>query len=276
MHMENSIRAEEGWFVSHLFFRIDRRRWRRASAAERTSAAMRLKDLIEEHRQFENCQIYCYSIWALKADFGFLIIDPDLQRLNELECEISALFPAGSLLPVYSFTSMSEVSEYLSQEQDYKRTLTEKEKLAPDSPEYRRKMEEFRKRMRVYIDERLYPRIPPHRVFCFYPMSKRRRNDANWYLLDFEERKRFMAGHAITGRKYGRFVKQLVTGSTGLDDWEWGVTLFADDPFYLKKIVYEMRYDEASARYAEFGAFFVGIQMEATQLLERLRLASGD
>ncbi|HUG43881.1 MAG TPA: hydrogen peroxide-dependent heme synthase [Acidobacteriota bacterium] len=274
--MENSIRAEEGWFVSHLFFRIDRRRWRRASAAERTSAAMRLKDLIEEHRQFENCQIYCYSIWALKADFGFLIIDPDLQRLNELECEISALFPAGSLLPVYSFTSMSEVSEYLSQEQDYKRTLTEKEKLAPDSPEYRRKMEEFRKRMRVYIDERLYPRIPPHRVFCFYPMSKRRRNDANWYLLDFEERKRFMAGHAITGRKYGRFVKQLVTGSTGLDDWEWGVTLFADDPFYLKKIVYEMRYDEASARYAEFGAFFVGIQMEATQLLERLRLASGD
>lgn len=274
--MGNSIRAEEGWFVSHLFFRIDRRRWNQASAKERASAAMRLKELIEKHRQFEHCQIHCYSIWALKADFGILIVDPDLQRLNQLECEIGALFPAGSLLPVYSFTSMSEVSEYLSQENDYERTLTEKEKLAPDSPEFLRKMEEFRKRMRVYIDERLYPRIPPHRVFSFYPMSKRRMDQSNWFLLDFEERKRFMAGHAITGRKYGRHVKQLITGSTGLDDWEWGVTLFADDPFYLKKIVYEMRYDEASARYAEFGAFFVGIQLEVAQLLERLRLDAGD
>jgi chlorite dismutase len=103
-------------------------------------------------------------------------------------------------------------------------------------------------------------------------MNKSRLGDDNWYLLDFDSRKRYMAGHAITGRKYQKDVKQLVTGAIGLDDWEWGVTLFAEDPYYFKKIVYEMRYDEASARYGEFGPFYIGIRLEPQELIERLKL----
>ena len=103
-------------------------------------------------------------------------------------------------------------------------------------------------------------------------MSKKRETPENWYLLDFEERKRYMAGHAITGRKFHGRVSQLVTGSIGLDDWEWGVSLFADDPFYFKKILYEMRYDEASARFGEFGPFYVGIRLEPGDLLKQLKI----
>jgi chlorite dismutase len=200
------------------------------------------------------------------------LINPDLQHLNDIEFEISTILSPGVLEVVDSFISLSEISEYMSQTEDYDRTLRDKEGLAPDSAEYRQKMEAFRTRMKVYINDRLYPEIPKHRLLCFYPMTKSRGDKENWYLLDFAQRKQYMAGHAITGRKFQQNVKQLVTGSIGLDNWEWGVTLFADDPYYFKKILYEMRYDEASARFGEFGDFYIGIRLEGEQLMERLRL----
>jgi hydrogen peroxide-dependent heme synthase len=126
--------------------------------------------------------------------------------------------------------------------------------------------------MRFYINERLYPVLPDHRAICFYPMNKRRQGEDNWYSLDFESRKALMSGHLVTGRKYTGKVKQLVTGSIGLDAWEWVVTLFGDDPYHFKKIVYEMRYDEVSARYADFGDFLIGVQLGPQALFERLRL----
>ena len=105
-------------------------------------------------------------------------------------------------------------------------------------------------------------------------MSKRRTGDDNWYALDFDARKELMAGHARVGRTYAGRVVQLITGSTGLDDWEWGVTLFADDPGALKDIVYEMRFDEVSARYAEFGTFITGLVLEPAEALRRVGLDS--
>lgn len=265
------IHAHEGWFVSHLFYRINRTAWESLPSSVQTRQCDTFRSLVQDFQRAESSQIHCYSIWGLKADFGLILISPELQNLNEMEYEISVSLSPGVLEPSDSFISLSETSEYMTQTQDYDRTLREKEGLSPDSPEYQEKMEAFRQRMQLYANERLYPRIPEHGVMCFYPMNKQRGDKENWYLLDFDARKKYMAGHAITGRKFQPQVKQLVTGSIGLDDWEWGVTLFADDPYYFKKLLYEMRYDEASARFAEFGRFYIGIHLEPEELWKRLR-----
>jgi chlorite dismutase len=266
------IYASEGWFVSHLFYSLDRKELSCVPGSKVRQFCQGFPELVEVFCKRENCQLFCYAIWGSKADIGLLLVSPEFTSLVKMETDILTLFPPGVLKTVYSFSSMSEISEYMSQEEDYDRTLRSKKQLTPDSPEYQKKMEAFRNRMKIYIDERLFPRIPDHRVICFYPMSKKRDTPENWYLLDFEERKRYMAGHAITGRKFQGKVSQLVTGSIGLDDWEWGVSLFADDPYYFKKILYEMRYDEASARFGEFGPFYVGIKLAPEDLLGQLKL----
>lgn len=270
--MSQAIRSEQGWFVLHIYYRVDRAVWEAASAQVRRSCTEKFAEDLRFFRSRENCQAHCYAIWGHKADCGLMLVDPDLDDLNRVENQILSDLPAGLLTSTYSFTSMSEISEYMSQEKDYDATLREHEGLSPDSDEYKRKMEEFRARMKHYTDDRLYPQLPPHRVMCFYPMNKKRGGQHNWYLLPFDRRKLLMGGHMITGRKFAGKVKQLVTGSAGLDAWEWGVTLFADDPFNLKRIVYEMRYDEVSAIYAEFGDFLVGIEMSPEQLFDRLGL----
>jgi chlorite dismutase len=133
-------------------------------------------------------------------------------------------------------------------------------------------MRQFHERMEKYLKDRLYPNMPDWPVFCFYPMSKRRSENQNWYALPFEDRRKLMLGHARVGRQYSGRVRQLITGSTGLDDWEWGVSLFAHDIFDVKSIVYDMRFDEVSARYADFGEFYVGLQMPVDELFRRLQL----
>lgn len=266
------IRAEEGWFVLHLFCRVDRRRWRELDPKERIQSRECFERVVEDFRKTANCHLHTYSIWGHKADLALMIIDPELNHLDQTQKEVVAVFPENTLQPVHSYTSMTETSEYLTHEDDYDRVLREKEGLTPESPEYHKKMEGFRERMKIYVNERLHPRIPEHKVMCFYPMNKGRGETKNWYALDFETRKRLMGGHAIMGRKYAGKVQQFVTGSAGLDAWEWGVTLFADDPFYLKKIVYEMRFDEVSAVYGQFGDFYVGIRLEPQELFDRLKL----
>ncbi len=266
------ITAHEGWFVLHLYYRIERENWDSVETEDRRRTLDEFRQLMDDFRAGKNCQAYCYSVWGHKADFGVMLVDPDLDHLNQAENDLLSCFPPGTLDVVRSFTSMSEISEYISQERDYDHTLREKEGLEPGSPAYEEKMNAFRERIQVYIDERLKPELPEHRLMCFYPMNKARRDGANWYMLDFDKRKQLMGGHMMTGRKFAGKVKQLVTGSIGLDDWEWGVTLFADDPYYFKKILYEMRYDEVSAAYGEFGEFLVGINLEPEELFQRLRL----
>lgn len=266
------IQAEEGWFVLHEYYRVDRRLWGQQTAEERDRSCEALTRLIDTFRRMTHCQAYTYAVWGHKADFGVMLVDTDLDHLNQVENDLLSAVPAGVLEPVYSFTSMTEVSEYITPDADYKKTLTKKEGLVPDSPEFQQKLKSFRERIQVYVEQRLHPRLPQHRVMCFYPMNKARRDQNNWYLLGFDERKQMMGGHLVTGRKFAGKVKQLVTGSFGLDAWEWGVTLFADDPYYLKKILYDMRFDRVSAVYGEFGDFLVGINLEPKSLLERLRL----
>jgi Uncharacterized conserved protein len=160
----------------------------------------------------------------------------------------------------------------MSTEDDERARLTaERPDLAPEALEER--LEAWRTRMAKYREAKLHPRLPRKQLICFYPMAKRRVEGANWYALPFEERRRLMGGHARVGMTYAGRVLQLVTSSFAFDDWEWGVTLLADDPVALKDILYEMRFDEVSARYAEFGPFSMGLLDEPAEVLRRINLA---
>ncbi|GIU86300.1 MAG: hypothetical protein KatS3mg009_0815 [Acidimicrobiia bacterium] len=175
--------------------------------------------------------------------------------------------------PSLSFVSLTELSEYTSTEDDERRRLEQEEGVTGHEADER--LAAWRERMAHYREHRLHPRLPAKRLLCFYPMSKRREPGANWYELSFEERKRLMGGHARVGRGYAGRVLQLVTGSTGIDDWEWGVTLLADDPVALKDIVQEMRFDPVSARYAEFGPFVTGLVVPPAEACARVGLRVG-
>lgn len=172
-------------------------------------------------------QLVSAAILGHKADVCLMALGPDLWRLRQFQTDVEG----AGLEVVDSYLSLTEISEY-----------------AKGLPEERRQI-------------RLYPQLPPEGkpAFCFYPMSKRRGEADNWYTLAYEDREKLMFGHGTTGRTFAGRVLQVVTGSTGLDDFEWGVTLFGVHPDDLKECVYKMRYDEASSRYAEFGAFYTGM-----------------
>jgi chlorite dismutase len=209
--------------------------------------------------------VIAVSVLGGRADVGLMAIGPDLDALDAL---VKAVL-SGPFEPVYSFVSLTELSEYTSTEDD------ERARLAAEAEgDVEGRLAEWRTRMEAYREARLHPRLPPRAMIAFYPMSKRRDADANWYELSFDERKRLMGGHARVGRRYAGRILQLITGATGLDDWEWGVTLLADDPAAIKEIVYEMRFDEVSSRYAGFGPFFVGLVMEPRAVFARAGLVS--
>jgi peroxiredoxin len=194
----------------------------------------------EETARQASHQVVTASMLGHKCDVAFMVLGPDLVELRAFQ---SAVVAAG-LEVVWSYVSLTEVSEY-----------------APGLPEEMRQA-------------RLFPQLPPEgkRAFCFYPMSKRRDAAFNWYALEYEERRALMAGHGKLGRTFHGRVLQVITGSTGLDDWEWGVTLFAVHPDDLKECVYQMRFDEASARYAEFGPFYTGMVGPLDEVLEQVAL----
>jgi chlorite dismutase len=181
-------------------------------------------------------QVVSVSLIGHKADVGFMAVGDDLWRLRRLQTALGA----SGLELSSSYVSLTELSEY-----------------APGLPEETKQA-------------RLYPVLPPEGkpAFCFYPMSKRRTTGYNWYALSYEERVALMRAHGAVGRTFHGRIVQLITGSTGLDDWEWGVTLFGVHPDDLKACVYEMRFDEASARYAEFGPFFTGMVGEVEAVLD--------
>jgi chlorite dismutase len=185
--------------------------------------------------QSDDQQVVTFSVFGHKADLGFMALGPDWVRLRTLQ----AALQAAGLEVAHSYVSLTEISEY-----------------AQGIPEEMR-------------NARLYPQLPPagKRAFCFYPMSKRRAEGHNWFALPYEERKELMFGHGKTGRTFAGRVLQVITGSTGLDDFEWGVSLFAVKPDDLKDVVYTMRFDEASAHYAEFGPFYTGIVGEVEEIL---------
>jgi hydrogen peroxide-dependent heme synthase len=191
----------------------------------------------------DGAQVVVVSMLGHKADLAIMALADDWWVLRHLQ---SALQAAG-LAVVDSYVSLTELSEY-----------------AAGVPEEMR-------------NARLYPNLPPDGkpAWCFYPMSKRRNHDQNWFTLEYDSRKELMYEHGASGRKFAGRILQVVTGSTGLDDFEWGVTLFGQHPDDLKEVVYTMRYDQASAVYAEFGRFYTGIVTDVPTALDQLTGVAG-
>lgn len=233
--MSEAAKTLDGWYCLHDFRAIDWSSWKTLSSDERQAAIHEFYGLIEKWNKTEEEKKGSHAIYTIvgqKADIMFMILRPTMEELNEIETEFNKTKLAEYTIPTYSYVSVVELSNYLPQDVDpYKDPAT----LA-----------------------RLYPILPKSKHVCFYPMDKRRQGNDNWYMLPMEERKKLMYTHGLTGRKYAGKVKQIITGSVGFDDYEWGVTLFSDDVLQFKKLVYEMRFDEVSARYGEFGSFFVG------------------
>ncbi len=263
----------EGWHVLHLFYAVDHAQWSMQDDEERRSAKTRLTTLVQEIRATKDTHLLTFAVVTPKADIGFMLLTPDLQDANRFEKQLSLSLGPGILDAAYSYLSQTERSEYTTTAEQYaEQTLKEEKGLEPGTAEFDQALEEFEERMEHYLQHRLYPVLPDWPAICFYPMSKRRQGGDNWYSLPFDERKRLMGGHARTGRAYSGRILQLITGSTGLDDWEWGVTLLAKDTIDIKSIVYEMRFDEVSARFGEFGEFYIGLQLPLAELFRRVCL----
>ncbi len=260
----------EGRHVLHLFYKIEYSLWQLFTRDEQLKAKTNLSTLVQEIRAAPSTQLILLSIVSPKADLGFMLLTPDLQMANQFEKRLTQALGPDVCTSVFSYLSMTERSEYTTNEADFAATL--REETGPGTVEYETALADYRKRNAKYLQDRLYPNLPAWPVVCFYPMSKRRNAGQNWYALPFEERKRLMGGHARVGRKWHGKILQLITGSTGLDDGEWGVTLFAHDTYDIKGIVYEMRFDPVSAEYADFGEFYIGLQLPLDELFRRLQL----
>ncbi|MBT2683275.1 hydrogen peroxide-dependent heme synthase [Bacillus sp. ISL-37] len=243
--MTEAAQTLDGWYALHDFRTVDWTTWKMLPAEERQEITQEFLGLVEKWNktQAEKQGSHAlYTIVGQKADFMMMILRPTMEELNEIETEFNKSKLAEYTIPAHSYVSVVELSNYLPAGED-----------PYQNPQ---------------ILARLYPELPKAKHVCFYPMDKRRQGEDNWYMLPMDDRRNMMRSHGMIGRQYAGKVKQIITGSVGFDDYEWGVTLFADDVLQFKKLVYEMRFDEVSARYGEFGSFFVG------NLLEEDRVAS--
>lgn len=266
------LRPTQGWGVIHLYYRIDRTAWAQLDAEARCSSAGEFAAWLERCASEPELQLVPMA-GVTKFDFGVIAIHPDIWRLQQITQEIAATRLGACLEPTYSFLSLTEASEYITNELDWTKMLVEEEKLDPAQPEFGERIAALRKRTQKYAEMRIHPQLPDdYPLLCFYPMAKSRRDKDNWYRLSFEERKKLMLAHGESGRRFASRITQLITTSTGLDDWEWGVTLFSKDLRAFRDIVYELRYDEASAIYGLFGPFLIGIRFGPDQLANALKL----
>ena len=267
------IRSKEGWHVIHLFYHVDHAQWALYGDDEKRQAKTRLTELVQEIRATPDTHLLIFSVATSKADLGFMLLTPDLQVANTCEKQLGISLGPEILSPAYSYLSQTENSEYTTPRAEHiAAALLGEQGLTEGSPEFAAALKEFDERMAREAKRRLYPVLPDWPVICFYPMSKHRSGPDNWYLLSFDQRRKLMAGHARVGRSYSGRILQLITGSSGLDEYEWGVTLLARDTGDLKALVQEMRFDEVSARYAEFGDFFIGMQLPLDVLFRRICL----
>jgi chlorite dismutase len=255
----------EGASVLHQIVRLRWAEWRRTSAGERQRALDEAAPLLA---RLEGEQSALYSVLGHKGDLLLLHFRNSFDELKQIELQLAGLALYDFLEPTRSYLSVVELGLYESSVKLYQ-SLRERG-VEPQSAAWNAEVEQVLARQREAMRPRLYPPIPASRYVCFYPMDRRRGEEKNWYTLPIEERQRQMDEHGAIGRRYAGQVRQIITGSIGFDDWEWGVDLFADDPLVFKKLIYEMRFDQVSAVYALFGTFLVGVRCPAAALGELL------
>jgi len=264
MHDPRVPETLEGWSLLHQMFRIRWEAWRSLPDAERRQRASATVDGLAGMPRGEDGATALTTLLGHKGDLMLIHFRRDFDALQAAQLAVARLPVAPFLEATSSYVSIVELGMYEMTAQIHGR-LKEKG-LAAGAPEFEKAFDAEMDEQRKRVIGRLFQEVPARRHVCFYPMNKRRGEHKNWYAVPVEERGRMMRDHGVIGRHYAGAVTQIISGSIGYDDWEWGVDLFADDPIVFKKLIYEMRFDEASTWYAEFGAFYVGLQFRADQL----------
>jgi chlorite dismutase len=254
----------EGASVLHQMFRIRWAAWKALEPDQRAAAASEAARALEVMEQDEEGPSAAYSLLGHKGDLLLLHFRKSFEELNRVELRLARLRLMDYLEPTTSYLSVVELGLYESSIKLF-RALVERGVTA-HTPEWNAEVEALIATQTKAMHPRLYPKIPPQRYLCFYPMDRKRGEEKNFYTVPMAERGRMMRDHGLVGRRYSDEVQQIISGSIGFDDWEWGVDLFANDPLPFKKLIYEMRFDEVSAIYALFGTFYVGIRVPAAQL----------
>ncbi len=270
---EISLTPDKGWHCSHFFYRFDRVLLAESSEADLSEGAAEITAILDPESQTAPQRLQTSIVSGHKADFSLMVMDGDPLKVDSVHQSLLASRLGSVLVPTYSFVSMTEVSEYVPSLEEFGKLLIE-EGEQEGSPAYDAKIKAYKEHDVKMHKQRLMPELPPWPATCFYPMNKSRIPNANWYTLPKSERSAMMSDHGRTGMSFAGKVTQVVTVSVGLDDWEWGVTLWARNPEFLKNIVYRMRYDEVSAKYAEFGPFYTSYVTSAEEMLAHCRVAS--
>ena len=257
----------EGSSLLHQFFRFDWKAWRATAQADRdriTAEVVARVSALERKEAGAPAQSALFSQLGHKGDLILIHFRDSFQALNQVELDLAQTAFYDYLDLKHSYVSVVELGLYESSRKTWEGASAKG--LEPNTAEFRAEVEASLERASAAMAPRLYPAIPDAKYLCFYPMDRLRAEGKNWYMVPFAERQRMMHEHGLIGRRYGDVVKQIISGSIGMDDWEWGVDLFAEDPVIFKKLIYEMRFDEVSAVYALFGQFFLGVRLPVENL----------
>jgi chlorite dismutase len=252
----------EGSALLHQFFRFDWKSWRTTSASDRKRI---IADFVATLKFLERTapdapvRTAMFSQLGHKGDLIFIHFRESLESLNRVELDLAQTALYDFLTPTHSYVSVVELGLYESSRKTYEAAAAKG--FAEHSPEWDAEIASSLKRSSEAMAPRLFPAVPDAKYMCFYPMDRKRGEQVNWYTVPFTDRQRMMHDHGLIGRRYGDVVKQIISGSIGMDDWEWGVDLFAENPVVFKKLIYEMRFDEVSAVYALFGQFYIGVRL---------------
>ena len=254
----------EGWYVQHDLFTFQWSLWRTLAPAKRNRLIEEAAAWLKAQAQTERGDSAAFNVVGHKGDLLLTHFRPSLETLNHVKVSLRQTEFFAYLEPVYGYLSVIELGLY--EVIGAVRRKLASQGLEEGTDTYSTAYQEELQQQKEALQDRLFPEIPPGRYQCFYPMNKRRGEIHNWYTLSMDERRSLMRGHGMTGRRYAGRVQQIISGSVGFDDWEWGVSLFSDDPLVFKKLIYDMRFDAASSLYGEFGEFFVGIRFEPEEL----------
>ena len=254
----------DGAALLHQMFRLDRVAWRALDSDTRFEIVDEAYPVLRDMEIEETGGSALFSMLGHKGDLLMVHFRPDLEQVHRAELDVANLRLAEFLEPMTSYVSVVELGLYDSSYKLYQE-LEERE-LSPDSDEWAERVRTRMGEQAAAMAPRLNPTMPAHKYLCFYPMDKKRGEQINWYMRPIAERLQMMREHGMIGRRYAGRVKQVISGSIGFDDWEWGVDLFADDPLVFKELIYEMRFDEASAVYAAFGPFYISIRLSVAEL----------
>lgn len=266
-----TVELTEGWHCLHIYYRINQAALQAVAEADREWGRAEVVHILDPQAEHAPARVQVSVVSGHEADFCLMLMDPDPLKINAVTQMLRSTPLGPALEATYSFVSITEVSEYVPSVEQYAERL-KLEGTGPDDPAFQAKLNAYEQRLPAMNKQRLYPEIPPFPVIAFYPMNKSRVPGANWYMESFSARSAMMAEHATSGIKFAGRVSQLITASTGFDDWEWGVTLWGRAPEHIKEIVYSMRFDRASAQYAEFGPFYISYAMSTEDMLAHLRI----